>query len=105
MRVMDEQFRLISHVHDLDAPIRTLPHSLLPLLAKPNRLPLLQVDPIRLFLADEVERAIVVDVSVLEDLDERATAVRSCGSQHPRQMTAIRVDRARDERRFRADGE
>jgi hypothetical protein len=103
MRVMNEQLRLVSHVHDLDAAISTLPDASLILLTKPNRLPVLEVDPVCLVLADEVERAVVVDVSVLEDLDEGAPTVRRGRSQYLRQMTSVRVNRTRDERCFRAD--
>src|SRR5436190_19126512 len=70
MRVVHEQLRLVRHVDDFDATVDPLPHALLPLLAKADRLPVLQVDSVRLVVADEVERAVVVDVAVLEDLDE-----------------------------------
>src|SRR6266487_1939553 len=101
--VMDEQLRLVRYIDDLHAAIPTLPDAPLILLTEPNRLPVLEVDPVRLVLADEVERAVVVDVAVLEDLDERAPAMRGCGSQRFRQMRTIGVDRAGDERRLCAD--
>ena len=44
--------------------------------------PALQVEPVLLLLADDVEGAVVVDVAVLEDLDERGAAVRRGGPQH-----------------------
>ena len=102
---MDEQLRLVRHVNELDAAVRPLPDAPFILLTEPNRLPVLEVDPVRLVLADEVEGAIVVDVAVLKDLDERAPAMCGCSSQRFRQMRTIRVDRARHERRLRANRE
>ena len=82
MRVVYKELRLIGHVDDLDAAVRTLPDALLIFLTEANRLPVLEVDPVRLVLADEVERAVVVDVAVLEDLDERRALVLRRAAQH-----------------------
>src|SRR2546421_445073 len=75
------------------------------LLTEPDRRPVLQVDPVRLVVPDEVERAVVVDVAVLEDLDERRAAMRRGGAQHLRQVLPVGVDRARYEGRFGANGQ
>ena len=103
VRVVHQQLRLVPHLDDLDATVTALTHAFRALLVEADRLAMLEVDPVRLVLAHEVERAVVVDVAVLEDLHERAALVRSGGAQHLRQMPTVGVDRARDERRLRAD--
>src|SRR5439155_4360057 len=72
-----------------------------------GRLPVLEVEAILLLLANGVERAVVVDVAVLVDLDERRTPVRRGTPKHAGQPGLVGVDRAGDERRLRAerDGE
>src|SRR5437764_1265541 len=72
VRVVHEQLRLVRNVDHFDASISALAHTLLALLAEADRLAVLEVDPVRLVLADEVEGAVVVDVAVLEDLHEGA---------------------------------
>ena len=57
---------------------------------------MLEVDPVRLVLAHEVERAVVVDVAVLEDLDERSCrdalrAVRNTSVRCPRSVSIARA--------------
>src|SRR5207302_1643310 len=81
--------RLVRHLDDLDAPVGPLPHALLLLLAEADRRAVLEVDAIRLVLADEIECTVVVDVAVLEDLDERTAAMRRGGAQHARQVRAV----------------
>ena len=70
-----------------------------------RRLAVLQVEPVLLVVADEVERAVVVDVAVLEDLDERRAAMRGRAAQDVGQALLVGVDRARDERRLGAERE
>ena len=71
------------------------------LVAPHDRLAVLQVEPVLLLLAHEVEGAVVVDVAVLVDLDEGAPLVVRGGAQYLGQLLLVGVDRARDERRLR----
>ena len=70
-----------------------------------RRLTVLEIEPVLLRVADEVERVVVVDVAVLEDLHERRPLVRGGAPQHVRQPRLVGVERPRDERRFGAEGE
>src|SRR5438093_4557806 len=72
VRVVDE--RLALAFEHLQRTVTKLPHALLAVLAEANRLIVFEVDPIRLVVAHEVERAVVEDVAVLEDLHERGAA-------------------------------
>ena len=67
------------------------------------RSPCCEVDPVALVLPDDVERTVVVDVAVLEDLDERGSTMPSGRTKHFREPLLVGVDRPRDERRLRAD--
>src|SRR5262249_43928583 len=58
VRVVHQELRLVADVHDLDRPVRTLAHALRALLAEADGLPVLQIDPVRLVIAHEVERAV-----------------------------------------------
>ena len=80
-----------------------LPHALLVIRSEQHRPPVLQIDPVRLVLAHEVERIVVEDVAVLEDLQECRALVMRRGSQRFLQMRQVHVDRSRDEGRFRTD--
>ena len=90
-------------VNDARRPVRVLHDALLPLGAEADRRAALQVDPVPLLLAHEVEGVVVVDVAVLEDLDESRAAVPSGRAEHLGQPLLVRVDRARDERRLGSD--
>src|SRR3954467_15654184 len=68
-----------------------------------GRLAVPQVEPVLLLVPHEVERAVVVDVAVLEDLDERRASMRGCAAKHLRQTRLVGVDRARDERCIRPE--
>src|SRR5437588_8390448 len=75
VRVVDDEAAL-GRVSDLGRSIGPLTHALRRFLgAERDRLPVLEIDPVRLDLAHEVEGSVVVDVAVLEDLDERRAAV------------------------------
>ena len=67
-----------SSVDDLGRPVPSLAHTAV---AEDDWLAVPQVDAVLLLLPDEVEGAVVVDVAVLEDLDERRTAVRGRGPE------------------------
>src|SRR4029077_6445394 len=86
VRIVDEELRLVRHVDDLDTSIRALPPPPFAVFTESNRLPVLEVDAVLLLLADEVERAVVVDVAVLEDLHECTALMRGRGTQHIRQV-------------------
>src|SRR2546421_10677754 len=103
VRVPDQ--RVAVAVEDLGGAVRPKPHTSLSTRAKPDRLTVLEIDPVLLVLADEVEGAVVEDVAVLEDLDERASLVRGGGAEDVGQLGAVGVDRPRDERRLGADRE
>jgi hypothetical protein len=86
-------------VEYLDRPVLAQPDRALAVLPEPHGLAVLEVDPVRLVVAHGLERIVVVDVAVLEDLDERGALVHGGRAQHLGQLLAIGVDRARDERR------
>src|SRR6478736_1534659 len=90
-------------VEDLGRAVVSQPHPSLSVRPEPDRLAVLEVDPVFLVLADEVERTVIEDVAVLEDLDEGAPLVLSGSAQNLRQLSAIGVNRARDERRLGAE--
>ena len=105
--VVDEQ-RLLPHVRhrdDLGRAVLPDAHAALAVGAEARRLAVLQVDAVLLGLAHGVERAVVVDVAVLEDLDEGRPAMCRRSSQHFRHVLAVGVDGARDEARLGADGD
>src|SRR5207245_1991057 len=90
----------------LDRAVASLAEAVLrALLAPADRLAVLEVDPVLLLLAHEVERVVVEDVAVLEDLDERAAAMLRRAAQDVLEVGAIGVDRPGYERSLRADGE
>ena len=64
--------------------------------APADRLAVPQRDPVHAFLvvAHEVERVVVEDRAVLEDLDERAAAMRGRGAQHLGRARLVGVDRS-----------
>ena len=104
-RVVDEE-RVLARLGDVDhaqRPVRVLDDALLALGAEPDPLAVLEVDAVALLLAHVVERAVVVDVAVLEDLDERRAAVARRRAEDVREAFLVGVDRARDERRLGAD--
>src|SRR3954452_24842327 len=77
VRRVHEQ-RVLADLRDLDdleRAVRPADDALLVLGAEADRLAGLQVDPVRLVLAHLVEGAVVEDVAVLEDLDERRAAM------------------------------
>ena len=66
---------------------------------------MLEVQPVLLVVADDVEGAVVVDVAVLVDLDERRPAVRRSATKDVGQTRLVGVDCPRDERSVRAESE
>ena len=74
-------------VDDLERPVG--PHADA-LLAPADLLARAEVEAVVLLVADDVERAVVVDVAVLEDLDERGAAVRGGRPAAPRPSPACR---------------
>ena len=82
VRVVDEQRALprLGDVDDASRPVRVLDEAALTVGTESNRLSTLEVDPLRLVLAN-LECAVVVDVAVLEDLDERRTAMPRRGAR------------------------
>ena len=107
MLVVDEQRVLphLCHRDDLRGAVLADAHAALTVGAEAHGLAVPQVDAILLGLAHGVERAVVVDVAVLEDLDERGAAMRRGPPQHLGHVLAVGVDRARDEARLGADGD
>ena len=82
--VVDEE-RLLAHVgdvHDLDGAVLAELHALLPLGAEADGRAVLEHDPVVLLVANMVEGAVVVDVAVLEDLDERRAPVLARRVEH-----------------------
>src|SRR3954469_16375083 len=103
--VVHEQ-RVLSHLGDVDDLGRGVfaePHAALSLRAEADRLALLERDPVLLLVANRVEGAVVVDVAVLVDLDEGRSLVSRGAAQDLRQVPAVGVDRAADERRLRPE--
>src|SRR3954451_17284596 len=81
-------------------------HAALALGAEPDRRAVLEPDLVVLPLplgSNGVERAVVEDVAVLVDLDEGRAVVRRGGAQRLGHVLLVSVDRAGDERRFRAE--
>ena len=105
--VMDEE-RVLAGLRDVDDPQRAVGVLLdAPLALDPEAdpFPVLEVDAVALLLTDDVEGAVVVDVAVLEDLDERGATVPRRRAEHVRQALLVRVDaparRTRPRRRSR----
>ena len=103
--VVDEERVLprLGDVDDAERAVRVLLDAALALDAEADPLAVLEVDPVPLLLAHDVERAVVVDVAVLEDLDECRPAVPRRRAEDVREALLVGVDRARDERRLCAD--
>src|SRR6478735_10662265 len=57
-----------------------------------DRLALLQIEAVLLLVSDEVERAVVVDVAILEDLDERGAAMGGRAAQNLGEPRLVGVD-------------
>src|SRR3954452_19233780 len=108
--VVDQQRALVAlvDVDDLEAAVAREPDTLLQVGPEPDRLALLEADDgavARLRLLQHVEGAVVEDVAVLQDLDERGAAMLTRRAQHRGQVLAVRVDGASDEGGFGAEGE
>ena len=110
LRVVDNE-RVLPHVRDVDdleRAVGALHRATLVLLAEADRLAGLEHDHVvlaRLLLAHGVEGAVVEDVAVLVDLDERRALVLGGGAQDLSHMAAVGVHRARHERGLRAERE
>jgi hypothetical protein len=92
----------IGHVDELARAVRAKLHAPFPFLAEADRLLVLEADLILGLLLDRVERAVVVDVAVLVDLDQRRPLVRGGAAQDLGQVLLVGVDRARHEGGLRA---
>jgi hypothetical protein len=105
--VVDEQRALphLDHVDDLGGAVLANSHAARSVGTEPHGLAVPEVDATLLGLTHGVERTVVVDVAVLEDLDERGAAMRRSPPQHLGHVLAVGVDRARDEARLGADGD
>ncbi len=106
--VGDDRRRLgLGDRSDLETAVLPEPHAPRPLV-EDDRLPVHEADlvvhALRL-VPEQIERAVVEDVAVLIDLDERRAVVLGRLPQDLGQMLAVVVDRARDERRGRAKRE
>ena len=85
--------------------VRVADDAALALGAEADRAAVLEADLVRLLAlgADGVEGAVVEDVAVLVDLDQRRSLVVRRGAQHLRLVVAVRVHRPRDEARLGAE--
>ena len=92
--VVDEQ-RVLPHLvdrDDLGGAVLADAHAALTVGAEAHGLAVPEVDAVLLGVAHRLERVVVVDVAVLEDLDERRAAVCRRPSQHLGHVLAIGVD-------------
>src|SRR4029078_9864286 len=96
--------RHVSGLGDLES-VAGLDHAVLTVGAERDRLAVADVDDPLLgaFLTQRVEGTVVEDRAVLQDLDQRGTAVGSRRPQHLGQSLAVGVQGAADERRVGAE--
>jgi hypothetical protein len=81
-------------------------NTLVAVLAEDQRLAVFQLDRglgLGLAIGGVVERAVVEDIAVLVNLDERGTTVLGGALQHRAQVLDVCIDRTGDERPFATD--
>src|SRR5213082_1240963 len=112
VRVVDEAVRFVKARlapqldHFRQRPLHA--YAAVAVLAEDHRLAVLQVEHAfgpRLARGERVERAVVEDVAVLVDLDERDALVARRGLDDRAEVFDVNVYGARDEGRLRVDGE
>ena len=111
VRVMNDQvgFRdAIAERHDFDVAIGLAADALVAILAEDEGLAVLELEYVfaaRFFFRQAGPRAIIKDIAVLQNLDERGASMRCRGFQRVLQVRLENVHGARHKRGFRANGQ
>ena len=109
MRIMHDQVRFrdaIAERHDLDVAVGLAADALVAILAEHERLPVLQLHDVfaaRIFFRQAEPCAIIKNVAILQNLDERGTLVGRRSLQRVFQLRLKHIHGTRHKGCFRAD--
>ena len=111
MDVVDDQVGFadaVAELHDFDIPIRGATYTLFAIFAEDHGLAVFQLQYILaagFFFGDPEPSAVVEDIAILQNLDERRTLVSGCCFEGLLEMALKDIDGASNESGFRADGQ